>query len=198
MLPLTSASRLASGVGAQPPEAVIGTQELELTGGAAPPSLTLEVKAGSVASYGVGSPGRLRLLPARARERGRRTITVFAALLLCLLLSGPGPFLFSSSAFAPGAPGGPSIGCSILMFAALWVPPGVRGAFVLCFFEFFLRSGRPGGPSVRWSILRFPRMGPAPGCSVVLIFGFWGAPRLARSPPHAPGPLRRLGPTPFF
>ena len=80
--------------------------------------------------------------------------------------------------------GRPSIGCSILMFAALWVPPGVRVAFVLCFFELFLRFGRPGGPSIRSSILRFPRMGPAPGCPF-FFFGFQVAPRRARSPPHA-------------
>ena len=153
--------------------------------------------------------------------------------------------------FRPGRPGGPSIGCSILMFAAMWVPPGFPWASVLWFFQLLLRRGRPGGPSIRCSILRFAaiwpapgcsvllffgfrsasrlarvscaplglargsiggppdtlgtpkcasggRRGPAPGCSAVLLFGFWLAPRFARSPPHAPGPPRRLGPTSFF
>ena len=84
--------------------------------------------------------------------------------------------------------GRPSIGCSILMFAALWVPPGVRGAFVLCFFELFLRFGRPGGPSIRYSILRFPRMAPAPGCSVVLFFSDFGSRRGALGLRHTPTP----------
>ena len=82
--------------------------------------------------------------------------------------------------FRPGRPGGPSIGCSILMFAAMWVPPGFPGASVLWFFQLFLRGGRPGGPSIRCSILRFAAIWPAPGCSVLLFFGFRSASRLAR------------------
>ena len=97
---------------------------------------------------------------------------------------------FSSFFFRPGRPGGPSIGCSILMFAAMWVPPGFPGASVLWFFQLFLRGGRPGGPSIRCSILRFAAIWPAPGCSVVLFVGFRVAPRRARSPPHADS-LRR-------
>ena len=88
--------------------------------------------------------------------------------------------------FRPGRPGGPSIGCSILMFAAMWVPPGFPGASVLWFFQLFLRGGRPGGPSIRCSILRFAAIWPAPGCSV--FFSDFGSRRGAVGLRHTPTP----------
>ena len=104
-----------------------------------------------------------------------------------------------------GRPGGPSIRCSILRFAAIWPAPGCS---VLLFFGFRSASrlarvscaplglargsigappGHPGDSEVRFRGPQRARSGVF-GCS--FFFGFRVAPRRARSPPHADS-LRR-------
>ena len=85
---------------------------------------------------------------------------------------------FSGFFFGPGRPGGPSIRCTITVFAALW-------AGASFFLEFFFRPGRPGGPSIGCSILMFAAMWVPPAVCAVSS----GAPRLFFfSPGRSAGP----------
>ena len=89
--------------------------------------------------------------------------------------------------FRPGRPGGPSIGCSILMFAAMWVPPAVRAVSSGAPRLFFFSPGRSAGPSIGCSILRFAAMWVGPGPAASLPFRFRAAPRALLHPSAVPG-----------